>query len=141
MSAPKAALSEFVIQLEDGMETCVDQERWVVTLTSQEMRAETEKNWTVRAGQGATVEMQTMIIKGARSVTLEAPNICQNGNVTTSGHGNGSGNSIRNGGLVINGNLKVNGNTTVTGTSHTGSRSGGNCSHRCRSHLSCGNPV
>ena len=129
MSAPKAALNEFVIQLENGVEIRIDQEKRVVTLTPQEVRTEAGKNCTVKAGQGATVEARTVIVKGAQSVTLEAPNIYQNGNVTTGGHGGGSGNSIQNGDLTINGNLKVNGNTTTTGTSHAGSRSGGSCPH------------
>ena len=90
MSAPKAALNEFVIQLENGVEIRIDQEKRVVTLTPQEVRTEAGKNWTVKAGQGATVEARTVIVKGAQSVTLEAPNIYQNGNVTTGGHGGGA---------------------------------------------------
>lgn len=129
MNAPHAELNEFVIQLENGVEIRIDQEKRVVTLTPQEVRTEAGKNWTVKAGQGATVEARTVFVKGAQSVTLEAPNIYQNGNVTTGGHSGGNGNSIQNGDLTINGNLKVNGNTTTAGTSHAGSRSGGSCPH------------
>lgn len=129
MNAPHAELNEFVIQLENGVEIRIDKEKRVVTLTPQEVRTEAGKNWTVKAGQGATVEARTVFVKGAQSVTLEAPNIYQNGNVTTGGHSGGNGNSIQNGDLTINGNLKVNGNTTTAGTSHAGSRSGGSCPH------------
>lgn len=129
MNAPKAALNEFVIQLENGVELRIDKDKRVVTLTPQDVRTEAGKKWTVKAGQQATVEARIVFVKGAQSVTLEAPNIYQNGNVTTGGHGGGSGNSIQNGDLTINGNLKVNGNTTTTGTSHAGSRSGGSCPH------------
>ena len=129
MAAPKADLNEFVIQLENGVEIRIDNEKRIVTLTPQDVLTEAGKKWTVKAGQGVTVESLNVLVKGAQSVTLEAPNIYQNGNVTTGGHSGGSGDSVQNGNLTINGNLKVNGNTITTGTSHAGSRSGGSCPH------------
>ncbi len=129
MNAPRAELNEFVIQLENGVEIRIDKEKQVVTLTPQNVRTEAGKGWTVKAGQGATVEAQTVLVKGAQSVTLEAPDIYQKGNVTTGGHGGGKGQATQNGDLTINGNLKVNGDTTTTGMSRAGSRSGGPCPH------------
>ena len=49
MNAPKAALNEFVIQLENGVEIRIDKEKRVVTLTPQDVRTEAGKNWTVKA--------------------------------------------------------------------------------------------
>lgn len=68
MSAPKAALNEFVIQLENGVELRIDQEKRVVTLTPQDVRTEAGKNWTVKAGDNATIQ-------AGKDATLQAGNV------------------------------------------------------------------
>ena len=129
-AAPVADLNEFVVQLEPGVELRIDKEKQIVTLTPNNIVTKAGKGWTVNAGEDAVIEAKTATIKGAETVTIEAPDIYQKGNVTTSGTDGGSGNvtetasRTQHGNLTINGNLHVNGDSTTTGTSHAGSRSG-----------------
>lgn len=130
-AAPIADLNEFVVQLEPGVELRIDKQKQIVTLTPQNVATKAGKGWTVNAGEDAVIEAKTATIKGAETITIAAPDIYQEGNVTTSGTDGSSGNvtetasRTQHGNLTINGNLHVNGNTTTTGTSHAGSRSGG----------------
>lgn len=122
MNAPVAALNEFVIQLEKGVEIRIDKQKQIVALTPS--------NWKVQVGGNASIE-------AAGNITLAAPDIFQKGNVTTCGHEGGSGtveetadrtqtgSLTLNGPLTVNGGLTVNGDSSVSGNSAAGSRSGG----------------
>lgn len=120
--APRAELNEFVIQLENGCEIRIDKEKQVVTLTPENVRTKAGKAWTVEAKE--------VLVRGAEKVTVEAPEIFQNGNVTTRGQGGASGtvdetaNRTQRGNLTINGNLSVSGNIDCSGTSTAASRAG-----------------
>lgn len=120
--APRAELNEFVIQLENGCEIRIDKEKQVVTLTPENVRTKAGKAWTVEAKE--------VLVRGAEKVTIEAPEIFQNGNVTTRGQGGASGtvdetaNRTQRGNLTINGNLSVSGNIDCSGTSTAASRAG-----------------
>lgn len=128
--APKAELNEFVIQLEPGVEIRIDKEKQIITLTPQNANTEIGKGWTVKAGETATIETKKALIKGAESVTIESPDIYQNGNVTTGGIGGNTGtvrekaNRTQLGNLTINGNMSVNGDINCSGTSTAASRAG-----------------
>lgn len=125
MNPPRAELNEFVIQLENGVEIRIDKEKQVVTLTPQDIRSGAGKNWTVKAGDNATIEARTALVKGAQSVTLEAPDIYQNGNVTTGGAEGRPGTVTETAVRTQYGSLTINGNLTVNGNSYAASRSGG----------------
>ncbi len=131
-ATPCAELKEFVIQLENGVEIRIDKEKQIVTLTPQNVKTEAGKGWTVKAGDNASIEAGSKAtITAGGEITLEAPQIFQNGNVTTKGAGGSVGtveenaNRTQRGNLTINGNLTVNGNTSTSGVSYAGSRSGG----------------
>ncbi len=120
--APLAELNEFVIQLESGCEIRIDKEKQVVTLTPENVRTKAGKAWTVEAKE--------VLVRGAEKVTVEAPEIFQNGNVTTGGADGTSGTvteratRTQHGNLTINGNLSVSGNIDCSGTSTAASRAG-----------------
>lgn len=144
MDAPEAALEEFVIQLEPGVEIRIDKEKQIVSLTPS--------NWIVAIGgdakvtAGGNVEVEALgghaDITGATEINLTAPVIFQNGRVTTRGKKTGGKTTVQEdanreqdgwckitGDLEIGGNLIVAGNSSVSGNSHAGSRSGGSCPH------------
>lgn len=137
MSAPKAALNEFVIHLENGVEIRIDQEKRVVTLTPQDVRTEAGKSWTVKAGDNATIQAGKEATLQAGSVShIIAPLINLQGRVVCkSFDGTGKGKAEFEGDVVIRGNQEVTGDTTtggssrVNGDSYAGSRSGGSCPH------------
>ncbi|WP_035066342.1 hypothetical protein [Nitratidesulfovibrio termitidis] len=114
--APLAAVGEFVIQLEKGVEIRIDTGKRIVSTTPAD--------WLVQVGGNAIVE-------AAGSITLQAPEIIQRGNVTGEGHDGGKGTVSEHadrtltGRLLINGSLVVNGDSVVSGNSFSGSRSGG----------------
>ena len=137
MSAPKAALNEFVIHLENGVEIRIDKEKRVVTLTPQDVRTEAGKSWTVKAGDNATIQAGKEATLQAGSVShIIAPLINLQGRVVCkSFDGTGKGKAEFEGDVVIRGNQEVTGDTTtggssrVNGDSSAGSRSGGSCPH------------
>lgn len=137
MSAPKAALNEFVIHLENGVEIRIDKEKRVVTLTPQDVRTEAGKSWTVKAGDNATIQAGKEATLQAGSVShIIAPLINLQGRVVCkSFDGTGKGKAEFEGDVVIRGNQEVTGDTTtggnsrVNGDSWAGSRSGGSCPH------------
>lgn len=137
MSAPKAALNEFVIHLENGVEIRIDKEKRVVTLTPQDVRTEAGKSWTVKAGDNATIQAGKEATLQAGSVShIIAPLINLQGRVVCkSFDGTGKGKVEFEGDVVIRGNQEVTGDTTtggssrVNGDSYAGSRSGGSCPH------------
>lgn len=121
-NVPRADLNEFVIQLENGCEIRIDKEKQVVTLTPA--------NVNTRAGKAWIVEAKEVLVRGAEKVTIEAPEIYQNGNVTTGGADGKSGTvteratRTQHGNLTINGNLSVSGNIDCSGTSTAARRAG-----------------
>ena len=137
MSAPKAALNEFVIQLENGVEIRIDQEKRVVTLTPQDVRTEAGKNWTVKAGDNATIQTgKDATLQAGNVANIVAPLINLQGRVVCKSlDGTGKGKAEFEGDVIIRGNQEVTGDTTtggssrVNGDSYAGSRSGGSCPH------------
>lgn len=115
MDAPEAALTEFVIQLEPGVEIRIDKKKHVVTLTPENTRTEAGKdmdstagvNWTVQAGSVATVQ---------------APQINLVGNLTVTGTNGGTaaiqevGDKDHRGSYALTGSMSISGNLTVGGT-------------------------
>ena len=107
MDAPAAALDEFVIQLEPGVEIRIDRQKHVVTLTPENVRTEAGqdieatagKNWTVQAGDNAEITAGANInVSSAMNMTLTAGT-----NLTTTVTGNAA--------LTVAGTL----NATVAG--------------------------
>lgn len=143
--APKAKLSEFVIQLENGVEIRIDEKKQIVHLTPSNWIVTVGGNANITAGGNITATAggsisasagTTATVKAASSITIEAPQINQNGNVTSQGTGGSTGsvtenaNRTQNGNIVLNGNITVSGNISagslnVSGNSHANSRSGG----------------
>jgi phage baseplate assembly protein gpV len=115
MDAPEAALNEFVVQLEPGVEIRVDKEKHIVTLTPENVRTEAGTdilgsagaNWTIQAGSIATVR---------------APQINLAGNLTISGTDGGTaaiqevGNKNHLGDYALTGQMSISGNLSVSGT-------------------------
>lgn len=137
MNAPKAALNEFVIQLENGVELRIDKDKRVVTLTPQDVRTEAGKSWTVQAGDNATIQAgKDATVQAGNVANIVAPLINLQGRVVCKAFdGQGKGQAEFEGDVVIRGDQEVTGNTTtggssrVTGDSWAGSRSGGSCPH------------
>lgn len=121
-NAPKADITEFVIQLENGCEIRIDKKKQIVTLTPENVNSKAGKAWTVEAKE--------VLVRGAEKVTVEAPEIYQNGNVTTRGTNGASGtvdetaNRTQRGNLTIIGNLSVRGDVSCSGTSTAAHRAG-----------------
>lgn len=128
--APAAELGEFVIQLEPGVEIRIDKEKQVVTLTPENVNTKAGKGWTVECGEharinaGGNVEVSAAgnaEIQASGHITLTAPQIFQNGNVTTKGKGGGSGtvtetaNRTQTGSLTVNGPVSINGTVAISG--------------------------
>jgi hypothetical protein len=85
MGAPAAALNEFVIQLEPGVEIRIDRLKRIVTLTPVDILAGAGKDWTVQCGNNASVTAgANATIKAGGSVSVTA----------------GGGVSIKAGGIV-----------------------------------------
>jgi phage baseplate assembly protein gpV len=115
MDAPEAELNEFVIQLEPGVEIRIDKQKHVVTLTPENVRTEAGKdilatagkNWTIQAGEKATVH---------------APQINLEGNLTITGTDGGAaaiqevGDKDHRGEYALTGGMSISGNLTVGGT-------------------------
>ena len=55
MDAPEAALNEFVIQLEPGVEIRIDKQKHIVTLTPEDVRTEAGKDWTLAVGGNVSI--------------------------------------------------------------------------------------
>ena len=165
--APLAKLNEFVIQLENGVEIRIDDAKNIIALTPANWRvtiggnaeitadgdiiAKAKGNAEVTAGGNITAEAKgsveasagtTATVKATSSITIEAPQINQNGNVSSMGAGGVKGTITENadreqkGNIVLQGNLQVSGSVSAgsasfNGNCHAGSRSGGVCPHTC----------
>lgn len=135
--APAAALNEFVIQLEPGVEIRIDREKQIVTLTPENVTTRAGKNWTIEAGDNATIKAgKDATLKAGAVSNIISPLINLCGRVVCkSFDGKGKGRAEFEGDVVIRGNQEVTENTTtggnssVNGNSYAGSRSGGSCPH------------
>jgi hypothetical protein len=61
MDAPEAALNEFVIQLEPGVEIRIDRQKRIVTLTPEDVRTEAGKNWSVSVGGDVSINASGIV--------------------------------------------------------------------------------
>ncbi len=137
MDAPEAALNEFVIQLEPGVEIRIDKQKQIVFLTPENVNAKAGKNWTVIAGDNATIEAgKEATMKAGSVASIIAPIINLWGRISCkSVDGQGKGYAEFDGDVKINGsetvteNVTINGNSTVDGDAYAGTRSGGSCPH------------
>jgi hypothetical protein len=157
MDAPEAALNEFVIQLEPGVEIRIDKQKHIVTLTPENTRTEAGKdmdasagiNWTVVAGDNATITAGKEATLNAGTIAnIVAPliNLCGRlickpykgigrgyaefeGDIKILGNEDVIGNTSVAGSNSIGGDNTVGGNGSVAGDSYAGSRSGGSCPH------------
>lgn len=134
-TAPKAGLNELVIQLENGVQIKIDNAKNIINLTP--------KNYKIEVGQDVEIiANKNAKITASGNITLTAPQIFQNGNVSSSGTGgakgtitetadrNQTGDFILQGNITISGNLTANGEIKgsslhISGNSYAGSRSGG----------------
>ena len=137
MDAPEAALNEFVIQLEPGVEIRIDKQKHIVTLTPENVRTEAGKNWTILVGEHAS-------ITAGSTATVTAPQITLVGNLTATGTGGGTaaifeigdrnhlgdytqtgdrnhqGNHTQTGDKAQQGNYALTGDMTISGTLRVG---------------------
>lgn len=146
--APEAALNEFVIQLEPGVEIRIDRQKQVVTLTPENVNTEAGKNWTVKAGDKATIiagREATMQAGSMANIVAPLINLCGRifcksfdgghgyaefiGDVVIRGDESALGNRYTSGDQITGGNSTVGGNNTVTGNAQAGTRTGGVCPH------------
>jgi phage baseplate assembly protein gpV len=116
MDAPAAELNEFVIQLEPGVEIRIDKKKHVVTLTPENTRAEAGKDMEATAGKNWT-------IKAGDVATVLAPQINLMGNLTVTGTDGVSSTRIQEigdkdhrGEYALTGGMSISGNLTVGGT-------------------------
>lgn len=143
--APKAELNEFVIQLENGVEIRIDAEKNIIALTSSNWKVDAGKSAFITVQENATINASGDVTVSAGGnadisanavITISAPQINQNGNVSSSGMGGASGvvtenaNRTQNGDIVLNGNITVSGSisassASISGDVYAGSRSGG----------------
>lgn len=119
MNAPVAALNEFVIQLEKGVEIRVDKAKQIIALTPS--------NWIVQVGGNAEITASgNVTVNAGQHIEQTAPTIYQNGNVVAGGAGGSTGtvtenaNRTQTGSLTLNGPLNVNGQVSISGTLSVG---------------------
>jgi len=128
--APEAALDEFVIQLEPGVEFRIDRKKQIITLTPENVIAEAGKdvqgkagkNWTINAGDNASITAgDNASMKAGSTAKVAAPRIFVEGNVTMSGengaHGTNweSGDKNHIGNYDMTGQMSIGGSLTVAG--------------------------
>ncbi|MDR1398096.1 MAG: DUF2345 domain-containing protein [Desulfarculales bacterium] len=115
MDAPAAALNEFVIQLEPGVEIRIDRQKRVVTLTPEDISSQAGQNWTIQAGANVS-------ISAGGNATISAPQINIVGNLSVTGTGGGvgtiqeTGNKKHQGSYELSGSMSISGSLTVGGT-------------------------
>lgn len=107
--APQCELEELIIQKSPEVFIKIDKDDCIITITP--------RDWTVKIEGNATIECQG-------SITLKAPQIVQQGNVTTTGAGGGKASIQQKGDINLEGNITVSGNISCSGTSYAASRSG-----------------
>ena len=131
MDAPAAELTEFVIQLEPGVEIRIDKKKHIVTLTPENVRTEAGKdidtsagnNWTVIAGNNATIEAgKEATLKAGSVANIVAPLInlcgrifCKSVDGTGKGYAEFEGDVVIKGSETVTETVQVGGNTVVAG--------------------------
>jgi hypothetical protein len=120
--APEAALNEFVVQLEPGVEIRIDQQKQIVTLTPEnviavagkDIQGTAGKNWTIKAGDNASIAAGNNASMTAGSTArLAAPRIFVEGNVTMSGENGGHGTNWESGDTNHIGNYDLTGQMSI----------------------------
>jgi phage baseplate assembly protein gpV len=119
MDAPEAALNEFVIQLEPGVEIRIDKTKHIVALTPENTRAEAGKdilgtagkNWTITAGSVATVKAPQINLMG--NLTVTGTEQGSSATIKEKGDKDHEGNYVLDGGMSISGSLTVGGTVTA----------------------------
>lgn len=136
-TAPQAGLNELVIQLENGVQIKIDNAKNILNITPVNYKIEVGQNAEINAGASVIVNAakEATIIAGS-NITLTAPQILQNGNVSSSGTGgkkgsitetadrNQTGNFTLDGNFTVNGEIRGN-SAYISGNAYAGSRSGG----------------
>lgn len=100
-AAPECGLDELIIQQNPQTSLKIEKDGSFITISP--------KDWTVQIGGDAAIECQG-------SITLKAPQIVQQGTVTTSGSGGAKGSITETADKTQNGNLRVVGNIHCTGS-------------------------
>ena len=95
-NAPRAGLNEFVIQLENGVELRIDQDKHIIMLTPEDVRTEAGKTWTIKAGTKAVIEAD-------EEITLRAPRINLQGVLVSTNWDGGRGQASFSGSLAVDG--------------------------------------
>ncbi len=117
MGMPQAALNEFVIQLEPGVEIRIDASKKIIMLTSSDWKVAVEGNASIEAGN-------LVDLKAGEVIGLTAPAIELNGRIIARDI-DGEGRTT----MRLVGDLSIDGSTDTSGNSYAGSRSGGACPH------------
>ena len=124
MDAPEAALNEFVIQLEPGVEIRIDRQKHIVTLTPETVRTEAGQdiqetagnNWTIQAGDNASITAGSNAdIQAGQAVKVAAPRVIIAGNLTMSGAGGAPGTNVETGDKNHIGNYDLTGQLDIGG--------------------------
>lgn len=108
-AAPECGLQELIIQKSPEVFIKIDKDDNIIVITP--------KDWTVKIEGNAAIECQG-------NITFKAPQIIQQGNVTTTGAGGGKASIQQKGDINLDGNITVSGNISCSGTSYAASRAG-----------------
>lgn len=114
--APRAERHELVIQLEEGTKISIDREKNIIALSPASYKVTVQGNAEITAQNAVICTAKTVSVNAASSVTVNAPQINQNGNVSSGGAGGGKGSIEENADRTQHGNFILNGNITVKGT-------------------------
>lgn len=135
--SPQAGLNEFVIQLENGVQIKIDNAKNILNITPANYKIEVGEDVEITAKGSANINVgKNAEITASGNISLTAPQIFQNGNVSSFGSDGTKGNIKENadrtqhGDFTLNGNITVNGALTansahINGNAYAASRSGG----------------
>lgn len=136
-TVPQAGINELVIQLENGVQIKIDNAKNILNITPANYKVEVGEDVKITAKGSASINVgKNAEITASGNITLTAPQIFQNGNVSSGGTGGAKGSILenadrnQNGDFTLNGNITVNGSitansSTINGNSYATSRSGG----------------
>lgn len=135
-SAPQAELNEFVIQLENGTHINIDNTKNIINITPTNYTIEVGQDINIIAKKSVNVNANNALVTAKENITITAPQIFQNGNVSSGGSAGGKGSIEENadrkqiGNLILHGNLTIHGeikgnSAHISGNAYAGSRSGG----------------
>lgn len=125
MDAPEAALNEFVIQLEPGVEIRIDKDKRIVSMTPEDWIVDIGWDAETTAGNNVVITAKEGMvdITGYTEIHLSAPTIFMNGKIKARGRRGAAskttieefGDRTQDGSCKITGNLEIGGNLTVAG--------------------------